>query len=169
VAGVALEWAPASSVDVMTATASLGHDSRLGLGIREVAECTGLSVDTLRWYEREGLLPSVPRAGGGRRIYSEQMLAFVRLVVALRRTGMSVADTRAFVGLASEGAASHGRRLALLENQREQIVVRRRQLDEDLSAVEHKISHYQDLIDRGLDCDGVPVDATTARVQRRSS
>ncbi|HWM72869.1 MAG TPA: MerR family transcriptional regulator [Nocardioides sp.] len=140
-----------------------------GVGIRTASDRTGLTPDTLRWYEREGLLPAPPRGADGRRVYDERLLAFVRLVVALRRTGMSVADVRDFVEMAREGAASHGRRVALLEEQRDSILEQRRRLDDDLSAVEHKISHYRTLIARGLDCDGLPVDPSTAALQNRSA
>ncbi|HET9423526.1 MAG TPA: MerR family transcriptional regulator [Nocardioides sp.] len=139
------------------------HD--LGVGIRIASERTGLTPDTLRWYEREGLLPAPPRGADGRRVYDERLLAFVRLVVALRRTGMAVADVRDFVELSREGAASHGRRLSLLEEQRDSIVEQRRRLDDDLAAVEQKIDHYRSLIARGLDCDGLPVDPATAARQ----
>ena len=57
------------------------------LGIREVSELTGLTPDTLRWYEREGLIPLVQRTSDGRRRYGPAAVRFVRLVQALRRTG----------------------------------------------------------------------------------
>ncbi|WP_240812518.1 zinc-binding dehydrogenase [Streptomyces sp. DASNCL29] len=55
----------------------------------------------MRWYEREGLLPLVERGPGGRRRYSPAAIRFIRLVQALRRTGMSVDDVRAFVRMGS--------------------------------------------------------------------
>lgn len=140
-----------------------------GLGIRQVSERTGLSLDTLRWYEREGLLPPAPRAADGRRVYPERIVAFVELVVALRRTGMSVADARTFTRLTAEGAATHGRRMALLEQQRERVDEQQCRLDADRGAIEAKIDHYRRLIDAGLDCDGDPVDETTADLQRRTA
>ncbi|GAB6937904.1 MerR family transcriptional regulator [Isoptericola variabilis] len=136
------------------------------VGIREVAEHSGLSVDALRWYEREGLLPRAPRGPDGRRRYPERLVGFVRLVVALRRTGMPVADVRDFVALADDGAASHGRRMALLERQRQNILRQQAQLADDLAAVDHKIGHYQELIDAGLDCEGLPVTPEVAAAQR---
>lgn len=50
------------------------------LGIRDVSELTGLSIDTLRWYEKEGLLPVVGRGSDGRRTYTPAAVGFVRLV-----------------------------------------------------------------------------------------
>lgn len=139
------------------------------VGIREVAEQSGLSVDALRWYEREALLPRAPRGPDGRRRYPERLVGFVRLVVALRRTGMPVADVREFVAMADVGAASHGRRMALLERQRENIVRQQAQLADDLAAVEHKIGHYRELIAAGLDCEGLPVTPEVAAAQCRTT
>lgn len=139
-----------------------------GFGIGEVSDRVGLSVDTLRWYEKEGLLPPIPRSLDGRRLYTAQMVTFVGLVVALRRTGLSVADTRTFVDLAGDGASSHGRRMALLKRHRDAIHERQRQLVADLAAVDSKVVHYGELIAAGLDCDGLPVDPTTADQQRRA-
>jgi DNA-binding transcriptional MerR regulator len=136
------------------------------VGIREVSDTIGVSVDTLRWYEKEGLLPRVPRGADGRRRYDEQALGFLQLIRVLRRTGMPVADVRAFVRMADEGAASHGRRMALLTGQRGAIQERMAELRADLRAVENKIDHYQELIDRGLDCDGEAVEDETATRQR---
>jgi DNA-binding transcriptional MerR regulator len=139
------------------------------VGIRAVSDLTGLPMDTLRWYEREGLLPPVDRSPDGRRRYSARSVSFVRLVQALRRTGMPVAAVRRFVQLMGEGAASHGRRMAILEEQAAQIVAQRAELDEDLATVQSKIAHYRDLIEQGLDCDGDPVDPATTTLQREGA
>jgi DNA-binding transcriptional MerR regulator len=82
--------------------------------IAEVAELTGLSKDTLRWYEREGLFPRVERGTDRRRRYTQRQVDLLGLLVRLRRTGMPTAEMRRFSQLLTEGAATHGQRLALL-------------------------------------------------------
>lgn len=136
------------------------------LGIRAVSELTGLSVDALRWYEREGLVPLVERGSDGRRRYSAAAIRFLRLVKALRRTGMPVADVRAFVQM-GVGQAWHERRMALLQQRRAAIRHQQDELAEDLAVVDAKIEHYRHLIARGLDCedeirDGVVLPATAS-------
>lgn len=126
-------------------------------GIADISALTGLSIDTLRWYEREGILPAVTRDAAGRRRYTERERDLVLLLTALRDGGMSTAAMRQFVQLLGEGAASHGRRITLLEHSREDLVARRAELDRALGALDAKIDHYQALIDAGLDCDGAPV------------
>lgn len=139
------------------------------LGIAEVAARTGLSQDTLRWYEREGVLPPVTRTSDGRRSYDEAALGMIELIVRLRRTGMPVAEIRQFRKLVDEGAASHGRRMALLQQHRERLAAHIAQLQEDMRAVEQKIGHYAGLIEAGLDCGNQPVNADTRQEQRKTT
>lgn len=128
-----------------------------GLSIAEMADRTGLSVDTLRWYEKEGILPPVGRDGVGRRRYGDRDRDMVQLLSALRTAGMSTADMKTFVRLLAEGAVSHGRRIGLLEGTQARLTERRRELDRAAAALDDKIAHYERLIAAGLDCDGAPV------------
>ncbi len=125
--------------------------------IADVAELTGLSQDTLRWYEREGILPRVGRSASGHRRYSERERELVLMLAALRDTGMTTEMMKEFVALLGEGAASHGRRVALLERARERLAEKRAEIERASTALESKIGHYQELIAAGLDCDGAPV------------
>lgn len=122
------------------------------LSIAEMSARTGLTRDTLRWYESEGLIPAVPRTAAGVRRYDEASARMIGLLVRLRRTGMSVAHMRDFVTMVGQGARTHGRRMRLLQNHREEIESRIRELIDDLAAVDDKISHYHQLIEAGLDC-----------------
>jgi DNA-binding transcriptional MerR regulator len=129
------------------------------LAIGQVAEQTGLSIDTLRWYERQGLIPLVERTATGQRRYPPSVVRFIALVQALRRTGMPVADVRAFIEAGSGELANHPGRMALLERQCVAIEVRLAELQDDLSVVQAKIESYRRLIAHGLDCeDDVPED-----------
>ncbi|MEV6601851.1 MerR family transcriptional regulator [Actinoplanes sp. NPDC051346] len=123
-----------------------------GSTIAEVAERTGLSKDTLRWYEAEGLIPSVRRDASGYRTYDDAAVRIIDLVVRLRRTGMPVRETKDFVAMTREGAATHGRRLALLQEHRDRVRAHLEQLEGDLHAIESKIDHYVGLIAEGRDC-----------------
>ncbi len=78
------------------------------LGISEAAESTGFSLDTLRWYEREGLFPRVERDSSRRRRYSPRDVALLRTLARLRRAGMPTKEMREFTRLTTEGAATHG-------------------------------------------------------------
>lgn len=135
------------------------------LSIAEIAALTGLSTDTLRWYEREGILPPVSRSKSGHRRYGPRERDLVLLLSALRDAGMSTAAMKEFGLLLAEGAASHGRRITLLEETREKLDQQRRRIDQTAAALERKIKHYEDLISAGLDCDGAPVSADVQTLQ----
>lgn len=129
----------------------------------------GLSVDTLRWYEKEGLLPPVERGPDGRRRYRPRDQDLVGLLVALRSTGMPTSLMREFVSLLPEGARSHGRRLAVLADVRELLEERARAVEAATAALAAKVRHYEDLIAAGLDCDGRPVPAADLERQRSTT
>ena len=91
------------------------------LSIADVSARTGLTRDTLRWYESEGLIPPVPRTSAGVRRYDDATIRMIELLVRLRRTGMPVAHMRDFVTMVQQGARTHGRRMRLLQDHREEI------------------------------------------------
>lgn len=137
------------------------------LSIAEVADRTGLSKDTLRWYENEGLIPQVPRDNQGRRSYDEASLRMIELLVKLRRTGMPVRSMREFLTMVDQGAPSHGHRMTLLTEHRDEVLAKVRETLADLDAIEAKISHYAELIEAGLDCNEQPVTPEIAAQQQR--
>jgi DNA-binding transcriptional MerR regulator len=139
-----------SRPSVVRVTAS--PPTRDAVGIRDVSERTGLSIDTLRWYERQGLLPDVRRGTDGRRRYSTTAIEFVKLVQVLRRTGMPVAEVRKFVQLGGGELAHHAPRIALLEQHAACIEKLVAQLQADHATVQNEIAHYRDLLTRGEDC-----------------
>jgi DNA-binding transcriptional MerR regulator len=136
------------------------------LGIGQVAVMSGLSQDTLRWYEREGLLPRMQRGTDRRRQYTSSDAALVVMLAKLRDSGMPTEDMREFSRLVAGGPATHGRRLALLERHRSRIRRRMTELQDSLAALEAKTQHYRDLIDAGLDCAGRTVSPDIAALQR---
>ena len=109
------------------------------LGIREVSEQTGLSIDTLRWYEREGLLPLVERTATGQRRYPPGALRFIRLLHALRPTGMPRADVRASVDAGGGDLRNRAGGIARLQRPFARIDQGLGQLRDDLAVVQGMI------------------------------
>ncbi|GAA1461967.1 hypothetical protein GCM10009619_34420 [Williamsia maris] len=129
-----------------------GTDDERTYGIAEVSTITGLTPDTLRWYEREGMVPPIPRGGDRRRRYTDRYIGVITLLVRLRETGLPVADMRRFALLVEGGPDTHPERLAILLAHRARIAERRRLIDETSDALELKIGHYRTLIDTGGEC-----------------
>ncbi len=113
------------------------------LGIGEVAARLGVSVHTLRYYERAGLI-DVPRQEGGVRRYSGREVELLRFLLALRATGMPIALIRRYIGLARLGDTSETERRALLVEHRENVLARIEALGTDLGAIERKIERYDE-------------------------
>ncbi|GAA3888347.1 MerR family transcriptional regulator [Streptomyces sedi] len=110
--------------------------------ISEVARHTGLSVHTLRWYERIGLMPHVDRSHTGQRRYHNHDLEWLAFVGKLRLTGMAVADMVRYADLLREGDHTYPERLALLVATREDVVRRVAELQSTLSVLDFKIGIY---------------------------
>lgn len=114
-----------------------------GLGIGDAAAAVGLSVDTVRWYEKQGLLlDPTPRTSAGRRRFGDRDLRWLAALVVLRETGMPIADIRVIADLSRRpGTAPE-----LLEEFRRH---RSRVLDDlertrrHLTAIDHKIAAYR--------------------------
>jgi DNA-binding transcriptional MerR regulator len=111
------------------------------LSIAAVAERTGVTAHTLRYYERIGLV-SVPRDPAGRRVYGQDEVARVVFLPRLRQTAMPIRDIQAYFALVAEGPGNEDRRLALLESHRDQVKARITELESALGVVEFKIATY---------------------------
>jgi DNA-binding transcriptional MerR regulator len=120
-----------------------------GLTISAAAERSGLSVDTLRYYEKEGLTLHRPgRSSSGQRRYTEQNLRWLATLVMLRRTGMPIRDVKRFVELYRvEG--SEADRLAILRSHREHVLQELAEVQTHLAAINHKIDYYTSAVEQG--------------------
>jgi DNA-binding transcriptional MerR regulator len=112
------------------------------LTIAEVAERTGLTRHTLRYYERDGLMLDVGRAGSGHRRYSERDLGWIELITKLRATGMPIREVRRYAELVRAGDGNEDGRLALLRAHRERVRVQLDTMAAYLDAIDMKISYY---------------------------
>jgi DNA-binding transcriptional MerR regulator len=116
-------------------------EAPLALSIAEVAERTGVTAHTLRYYERIGLV-SVPRDDVGRRVYTAGEIARVLFITKLRHTAMPIRDIQAYFRLVAEGPETEPQRLALLERHRDEVLSRMSELQSALKAIEYKIAVY---------------------------
>ncbi|ERK72643.1 MULTISPECIES: MerR family transcriptional regulator [Leifsonia] len=119
-------------------------DSITAMSISDIAERTGLSAHTLRYYEREGLMLSpVERASSSHRRYSEADLTWVLFLTKLRSTAMPIATVRRYVELARRGDDTTAERLELLLLHRMTVVRQLEEMTASLAAIDHKIGLYE--------------------------
>ncbi len=111
------------------------------LTIAEVAERTGVTAHTLRYYERIGML-AVPRDDAGRRLYGPDEVGRVIFISRLRMTAMPIRDIQAYFRLVAQGPGTEPERLALLERHRDDVKARIVDLESALATIEWKIATY---------------------------
>ena len=114
--------------------------------ISEVSEKYGLSVDTLRYYERVGLIPPVNRTENGIRDYNELDLRRVEFVKCMRTAGLPVDVLIEYVGLVQQGDQTAEARRAILVEQRVQLIDKIEELEKVLGILDHKIEVYDQIL-----------------------
>ena len=129
-----LERTPASSVEDVS------------YSIAEVAERSGLSTDTLRYYEKIGLIEPPPRDSGGRRSYTETDVAWVAFLLKLRSTGMPIRMMKEYADLRRLGPTTADRRKDILIEHREEILLRMSEMQSFLDVIDHKITNYAAIV-----------------------
>lgn len=118
--------------------------------IQDAAAETGVSRDTLRYYEKIGILPGIARSRSGHRRFSDDDMGWIKLVQCLRATGMPIEDLHTYAELMQQGDSTAGERLRLLEDHRRRIKADMAELEIALELVERKISGYDEVLRRGL-------------------
>lgn len=118
--------------------------------IQDAATETGISRDTLRYYEKIGILPGIARSQSGHRRFSDDDMGWIKLVQCLRATGMPIEDLHAYAELMQQGDATAGERLRLLHEHRSRIKADMAELSTALELVERKISGYDEVLRRGI-------------------
>ena len=111
--------------------------------IGEVSRKLGVGQDTLRYYERIGMIPPVTRNASGLRDYTEEDLRWVELALCMRGAGLTVQALTEYVRLCRMGEESVPWRVKLLQEQKEELLKQRQQIDAALARLERKIGRYE--------------------------
>ncbi len=117
--------------------------------IKEVSEKFGISQDTLRYYERIGMIPPVTRTSGGIRDYQIKDLDWVELAICMRNAGLPVEVMIEYVRLTQIGDSTIPTRLQLLTDQREVLVEQRKKINTTLDRLNYKIARYEIAVETG--------------------
>jgi DNA-binding transcriptional MerR regulator len=117
--------------------------------IAQAAARSGLSIDTLRYYERIGLVEPPARDSGGRRTYTDEDLGWLGFLTRLRTTGMPIRMMREYAQLRHRGVGTAGKRMQILVDHRAGVRDRIAELQSCLDVLDYKIANYAD-IDRRL-------------------
>ena len=111
--------------------------------IAEVSRRYDISADTLRYYERIGLIPPVPRNKSGIRDYDKASCQWIELMKCMRAAGVQIEALIEYVALFRQGDSTVDARKAILVEQRSQLIARMADMQASLDRLNHKIEHYE--------------------------
>ena len=113
--------------------------------IAEVSKKYNLTQDTIRYYEKEGLIPTVPRTESGIRNFDEESCNWIEFIKCMRNAGLEIEVLKEYVKLFREGKSTVAKRKELLEKQREKLLQKQRNINETLERLNYKINLYDEI------------------------
>lgn len=113
--------------------------------IRQASEKTGLTEHTLRYYDREGLLPLLTRSESGIRLFSQNDIEWLGLICCLKSSGMSIENIKEFMNLCMLGEQACEEKKEILVKHKEHILEQLKLLTQSLSTIDYKIEHYKEI------------------------
>ena len=114
--------------------------------IAEISEKYGITQDTLRYYERIGLLPPIARTASGVRNYSDSDCARIEFIKCMRQAHVSIEALQTYMRLLNQGEETLSERKAILTQQRDLAQQRITEMQKALDLLTYKIDHYEDLM-----------------------
>jgi DNA-binding transcriptional MerR regulator len=111
--------------------------------IKEAAKITGISIDNLRYYERIGLVPEVPRTESGIRNYDEMAISWIEFAMRFKKAGVSLEAIREYIQLALQGLSTKDARLEILLETKAELEKKLKDIQETLDVVNYKIDTYE--------------------------
>lgn len=111
--------------------------------IGELAKMLNVQPSTLRYYDKEGLLPFVEKSSSGIRMFKESDIEWLKIIECMKKAGMSIKDIRTYIQLAMQGDTTIDDRLSLFIKQREEVKKQLDELENTLDVLDYKIWYYQ--------------------------
>lgn len=110
--------------------------------IGEISKMFGLPVSTLRYYDKEGLLPDLQRVSGIRR-FSDTTVEALRVIECLKKSGMEIKDIKEFMKWCAQGSETYMKRYEMFLRQREEVEGEIRKLEKVLDMIKYKLWYYE--------------------------
>jgi len=120
------------------------------LTIQEVAQATGLTPHTLRYYERIGLIHPINREENTRRCYTTDDVGWIDFLLKLRATGMSIKDMQRYAELQRQGDATLPERVEMLKSLRDKVESHIEEMNEHLKLIHYKIDYYSKVVEEQM-------------------
>lgn len=114
--------------------------------IKEVSERYDLTADTLRYYEKIGLISNVPRTKNGIRNYDDKTCRQIEYIKCMRKAGVEIESLIEYIKLLNEGKHTAVKRKKLLEMQKEKLVEKQKNISETIERLNYKLHIYDEII-----------------------
>ena len=111
--------------------------------VGEMAKKMGVAASTLRYYDKEGLLPFVERSNGGIRMFREEDFEWLSLIECLKRTEMPIKEIKSFIEWCLEGDATIDQRLEMIKKQKAVVEQKLAEMQNTLDALNYKVWYYE--------------------------
>ena len=134
----------------------------MNYSIGEVSRMFDLPASTLRYYDKEGLLPHIQRQGTGIRRFDQQTIEALRVIECLKKSGMEIKDIKQFMAWCAEGPVTYSKRLELFRQQRAKVEQEKARLEKTLAMIDFKCWYYSQAVATGSEAftsaipDGLP-------------
>lgn len=115
--------------------------------IAEVCKKYDLTADTVRYYEKIGLIPSIPRTKNGIRDFDEESCRWIEFIKCMRNSGMEIEILLEYVNLFKQGKTTVKARKELLEEQREKLLEKQKNINATIERLNYKIELYNEIVD----------------------
>lgn len=117
--------------------------------IGKIAKITGLSTHTLRYYDKEGLFPTLGKSTSGIRVFTEDDLAWIQILECLKSTGLQLKDIKHYIDLVQKGESSLQERMNIFLKQKEHLKQEMRLLETNMKKIDFKIKYYKQALKVG--------------------
>ena len=111
--------------------------------VGEMAKLLGVTASTLRYYDKEGLLPFVERSSGGIRMFRDSDIEWLRVIECMKKAGMSIKDIRQYIELALKGDDTIELRLMMFRRQKEVLQQKMAEMQHTMAMVDYKCWYYE--------------------------
>lgn len=119
--------------------------------IRQVADKMGVAVSTLRYYDKEGLLPFVDKKPDGTRVFKDEDFQGLGIIACMKNSGMPIKDIKRYMDLCMEGDNTLKDRLKIFHERKEYVQKQMEELKKVMETIEHKIWYYETAIEAGTE------------------
>lgn len=136
--------------------------------IGEVSNKTKIAISTLRYYDKEGLFPTIERSNGGIRMFSDSELDIINIIECLKATGMPIKDIKQFFDWCQEGDSSLQNRLDMFQERLEVVNKQMEELQKTMDTIKYKCWYYNTALAAGSEnaAKNFPIEEMPEEIQR---